>query len=244
MSWSVLKCVVQMSINLHGVVVMQKNKLQSSVVVNPKLCWVGQINPKIQGHVVQMNPKLQGCVVVQMNPQLQGCVVVQMNIKLQGCVGQMNPKLQGCVVVQMNIKLQGCVVAQMNPKPQGCVVVPISPKLQGCVVVHMNIKLLGCVVVQMNTKKALEKVIEWQSAAAQLKPHLPPGDAVLTAWYRSLQDFKKDLPVLYKLANDALKVHANWLLCPFSFINSFSFFTRLPALVSASGVGLTDRHTD
>ena len=208
-SWSVLKCVVQMSINLHGVVVMQKNKLQSSVVVNPKLCWVGQINPKIQGHVVQMNPKLQGCVVVQ-----------------------------------MNIKLQGCVVAQMNPKPQGCVVVPISPKLQGCVVVHMNIKLLGCVVVQMNTKKALEKVIEWQSAAAQLKPHLPPGDAVLTAWYRSLQDFKKDLPVLYKLANDALKVRANWLLCPFSFINSFSFFARLPALVSASGVGLTDRHTD
>ena len=109
----------------------------------------------------------------------------------------------------------------------------------------MNIRLLGCVDVQMNTKKALEKVIEWQSAAAQLKPHLPPGDAVLTAWYRSLQDFKKDLPVLYKLANDALKVSANWLLCPFpSFINSFSFFTHLPALVSASGISLTDSHTD
>nr|KAG5709415.1 hypothetical protein BaRGS_029264 [Batillaria attramentaria] len=57
----------------------------------------------------------------------------------------------------------------------------------------------------MNIKKALEKVIEWQSAAAQLKPHLPSGDAVLTSWYRSLQDFRKDLPVLYKLANDALK---------------------------------------
>ncbi|KAL8594105.1 hypothetical protein ACOMHN_000817 [Nucella lapillus] len=58
---------------------------------------------------------------------------------------------------------------------------------------------------KMNIKKALEKVIEWQSAAAQLKPHLPVGDDVLTTWYRSLQDFKKDLPVLYKLANDALK---------------------------------------
>jgi hypothetical protein len=58
----------------------------------------------------------------------------------------------------------------------------------------------------MNIKKALEKVIEWQGAASQLKPHLPPGDAVLTSWYRNLQDFKKYLPVLYKLANDALKV--------------------------------------
>ncbi|XP_070211333.1 dynein heavy chain domain-containing protein 1-like isoform X3 [Littorina saxatilis] len=58
---------------------------------------------------------------------------------------------------------------------------------------------------KMNIKKALEKVIEWQSAAAQLKPHVPPGDEVLTTWYRTLQDFKKDLPVLYKLANDALK---------------------------------------
>ncbi|XP_076466624.1 dynein heavy chain domain-containing protein 1-like isoform X2 [Babylonia areolata] len=58
---------------------------------------------------------------------------------------------------------------------------------------------------KMNIKKALEKVIEWQSAAAQLKPHLPVGDEVLTTWYRNLQDFKKDLPVLYKLANDALK---------------------------------------
>ena len=70
----------------------------------------------------------------------------------------------------------------------------------------------------MNIKKALEKVIEWQSAAAQLKPHLPPGDAVLTAWYRSLQDFKKDLPVLYKLANDALKVSE---VAALAFLNSF-----------------------
>ena len=157
----------------------------------------------------------------------------------------MNFRLQGHVVVQMNIRLLGCVVVQMNIRLLGCVDMQMNIRLLGCVDVQMNIRLLGCVDVQMNTKKALEKVIEWQSAAAQLKPHLPPGDAVLTAWYRSLQDFKKDLPVLYKLANDALKVSANWLLCPFpSFINSFSFFTHLPALVSASGISLTDSHTD
>jgi len=58
----------------------------------------------------------------------------------------------------------------------------------------------------MNIKKALEKIIEWQSAVSQLKPYLPAGDRVLTAWFKMLQDFKKDLPVLHKLANDALKV--------------------------------------
>ncbi|XP_052798483.1 dynein heavy chain domain-containing protein 1-like isoform X5 [Mya arenaria] len=58
---------------------------------------------------------------------------------------------------------------------------------------------------KMNIKKALEKVIEWQSAVGQLKPYLPPQDRVLTSWFKMLQDFKKDLPVLHKLANDALK---------------------------------------
>jgi hypothetical protein len=58
----------------------------------------------------------------------------------------------------------------------------------------------------MNIKKALEKIIEWQAAASQLKPYLPHGDKVLTTWFKTLQEFKKDLPVLHKLANDALKV--------------------------------------
>ena len=61
----------------------------------------------------------------------------------------------------------------------------------------------------MNIKKALEKVIEWQSAASQLKPLVGHGDAVLTAWYRQLQDFRKDLPILHKLAADALRVGGN-----------------------------------
>ena len=59
---------------------------------------------------------------------------------------------------------------------------------------------------QMNIRKALEKVIEWQAAASQLKPYLPVQDKVLTTWFKTLQEFKKDLPVLHKLANDALKV--------------------------------------
>lgn len=59
---------------------------------------------------------------------------------------------------------------------------------------------------QMNIKKALERVTEWLSAAAQLRPYLPEGDKVLISWYSSMQDFRKDLPVLFKLANDALKV--------------------------------------
>ncbi|GFR96312.1 dynein heavy chain domain-containing protein 1-like, partial [Elysia marginata] len=58
---------------------------------------------------------------------------------------------------------------------------------------------------KINIKKALEKVIEWQSAASQLKPLLPQGDSVLTTWYREMQEFRKDLPILYKLGNDALR---------------------------------------
>ncbi|GFO14607.1 dynein heavy chain domain-containing protein 1-like, partial [Plakobranchus ocellatus] len=58
---------------------------------------------------------------------------------------------------------------------------------------------------KINIKKALEKVIEWQFAASQLKPMLPQGDAVLTTWYRQMQEFRKDLPILFKLGNDALR---------------------------------------
>lgn len=58
----------------------------------------------------------------------------------------------------------------------------------------------------MNIRKVLEKVIEWQAAAGQLKPYLPPGDQVLSYWFTCLGEFKKDLPILHKLANDALKV--------------------------------------
>ena len=58
----------------------------------------------------------------------------------------------------------------------------------------------------MHIRKALEKIIEWQAAASQLKPYLPVQDGVLTTWFKTLQEFKKDLPVLHKLANDALKV--------------------------------------
>ncbi|KAJ8313858.1 hypothetical protein KUTeg_008419 [Tegillarca granosa] len=58
---------------------------------------------------------------------------------------------------------------------------------------------------KMNIKKALEKVSEWQAAAGKLKQSLPQGDLVLSTWFTSLQEFKKDLPVLHKLANDALK---------------------------------------
>ncbi|XP_052095798.1 dynein heavy chain domain-containing protein 1-like isoform X11 [Mytilus californianus] len=64
---------------------------------------------------------------------------------------------------------------------------------------------------KMNIKKALEKVIEWQAAAAQLKPYLdrksslPEAEKLLSHWFTSLNEFKKDLPILHKLANDALK---------------------------------------
>lgn len=58
----------------------------------------------------------------------------------------------------------------------------------------------------MHIKKSLEKVMEWQSAAAQLKPHVPYGDRVLSTWFTTLQEFKKDLPLLHRLSNEALKV--------------------------------------
>lgn len=68
------------------------------------------------------------------------------------------------------------------------------------------------VLYQMNIRKVLEKVIEWQAAAGQLKPYLPPGDQVLSYWFTCLGEFKKDLPILHKLANDALKVRRNHML--------------------------------
>uniref|UniRef100_A0A8W8M9M4 AAA+ ATPase domain-containing protein n=1 Tax=Magallana gigas TaxID=29159 RepID=A0A8W8M9M4_MAGGI len=63
----------------------------------------------------------------------------------------------------------------------------------------------GMLFKKMNIRKVLEKVIEWQAAAGQLKPYLPPGDQVLSYWFTCLGEFKKDLPILHKLANDALK---------------------------------------
>lgn len=79
----------------------------------------------------------------------------------------------------------------------------------------------------MNIKKALEKIIEWQAAAAQLKPYvdkkssLPEGEKLLNHWFTSLNEFKKDLPILHKLANDALKVKNSgaWKEKSFQFTN-------------------------
>ena len=45
-----------------------------------------------------------------------------------------------------------------------------------------------------------------------MKPHLPQGDEVLAFWYKYLNEFKKDLPLLHKLSNDALKVSDAQLL--------------------------------
>ena len=75
----------------------------------------------------------------------------------------------------------------------------------------------------MNIKKALEKIIEWQGAASQLKPYLPVGDKVLTTWFKSLQNFKKFLPILHKLANDALKVY-NLILSSYCMLQGWGFF--------------------
>ena len=58
----------------------------------------------------------------------------------------------------------------------------------------------------MNVRRALEKITEWQSACGQLKQHLPQGDLVLQYFYKQLQDFKQDLPLLHKLGSEALKV--------------------------------------
>ena len=59
---------------------------------------------------------------------------------------------------------------------------------------------------QMNTRKALDKITEWQAAAGQLRSHLPIDDQVLMHWYCMLIEFKENLPLLHKLSNDALKV--------------------------------------
>ncbi|XP_041378669.1 uncharacterized protein LOC121390863, partial [Gigantopelta aegis] len=58
---------------------------------------------------------------------------------------------------------------------------------------------------KINTRKALEKIMEWQAAAAQLKPHLPYADPVLTTWVIAMQEFKSELPLLHKLTHDAIK---------------------------------------
>ena len=58
----------------------------------------------------------------------------------------------------------------------------------------------------MSIKKAVSKLSEWQSAAGQMRAHLPEKDAVLSTWYKMLIGFKQDLPLLNKLASDALKV--------------------------------------
>ncbi|XP_077979356.1 dynein heavy chain domain-containing protein 1-like [Glandiceps talaboti] len=58
---------------------------------------------------------------------------------------------------------------------------------------------------KFNVSKALDKITEWQQAAGQLKDHLPQGDAVLAHWYKLLNDFKQDLPLLQKLSSDSLK---------------------------------------
>ncbi|XP_070566099.1 dynein heavy chain domain-containing protein 1-like isoform X2 [Ptychodera flava] len=53
--------------------------------------------------------------------------------------------------------------------------------------------------------KTMEKITEWQHAAGKLKDHLPQGDKVLAHWYKLLNDFKQDLPLLQKLSSDSLK---------------------------------------
>ena len=60
---------------------------------------------------------------------------------------------------------------------------------------------------QLQTKKIMDKLTEWQAAAGQMKPYFPVGDELLAFWYRELQSFKNELPLLHKLAHDALKVH-------------------------------------
>ena len=58
----------------------------------------------------------------------------------------------------------------------------------------------------MGTQKALDKITEWLSIATQMQSYLPTGDSVLAFWFAMLEDFKKDLPLLHKMASDALKV--------------------------------------
>lgn len=58
----------------------------------------------------------------------------------------------------------------------------------------------------MSTQKALDKITEWLSIATQMQSYLPAGDSVLAHWFKTLDDFKKDLPLLHRMASDALKV--------------------------------------
>jgi len=58
----------------------------------------------------------------------------------------------------------------------------------------------------MNVQKALDKITEWIAIASQTQSYLPLGDAVLAHWFTMLNDFKRDLPILHRMASDALKV--------------------------------------
>ncbi|KAF6036157.1 DNHD1 [Bugula neritina] len=58
---------------------------------------------------------------------------------------------------------------------------------------------------RMQAQKALDKITEWLSIATQMQSYLPSGDKVLAYWFSSLENFKKDLPLLHKMASDALK---------------------------------------
>ena len=72
-----------------------------------------------------------------------------------------------------------------------------------CIALHCIV--LFCII-QLQTKKIMEKLLEWQAAAGQMNAFFPTGDELLAFWYRELQDFKNELPLLHKLAHDALKV--------------------------------------
>ena len=58
----------------------------------------------------------------------------------------------------------------------------------------------------MSAQKALDKITEWLAVATQILGYLPSGDLVLAYWFNLLEDFKKELPILHKMASDALKV--------------------------------------
>ncbi|CAL1542050.1 unnamed protein product, partial [Lymnaea stagnalis] len=58
---------------------------------------------------------------------------------------------------------------------------------------------------KINIKKALEKISVWETAASRLASQLPPGDQVLAAWVSQIEEFRKHLPVLSKLAHDSLQ---------------------------------------
>ena len=77
---------------------------------------------------------------------------------------------------------------------------------------------LLCVFLQLNCRKCLDKLQEWQGAAGQMKKHLPAGDEVLAHWFRILNEFKQDLPLLHKLSNDALKVRKAAIVITISYV--------------------------